>query len=85
MLAYPDLKAARFVLTRNGPGGEWTVFLDHLELLECTSKKGRLCHVFNASDDRGCGSTPELAYMDLLGKTADQLHIVYGLDCQGRS
>lgn len=80
MLDYPDVKALRFVLTRTGPGGEWLVFLDRPGRLEYRSQEALDYRLENFLRwEKGCGTTPELAYTDLLGKTADKLCVAYGL------
>jgi hypothetical protein len=46
--------------------------------LECRPKGSKPRRVYDASTYRGRGVTPDLAYLDLLGKTADELSILYG-------
>jgi hypothetical protein len=56
-----------------GPDGQWLVFLDR----PCP-KDSRMRRVYNASAYKDRGDTPELAYLDLLGKTAVRLSVLYG-------
>jgi hypothetical protein len=69
MLDYPDLRYFRFVLIRTSTGGEWIVFLDRHDERR----------IWGVSQHKGCGATPELAYMNLLEKTADKLAVFYSL------
>jgi hypothetical protein len=66
------------ILARGGKGGEWIVCLDHPDRDAFCYKTplSRVCRY--GSDIRGCGATPELAYMNMLEKTADRLYVLYG-------
>jgi hypothetical protein len=46
--------------------------------VECRPKGSKPRRVYDASTYRGRGVTPDLAYLDLLGKTADEICILYG-------
>lgn len=60
--------------------GDWVVFLDRAEGFH--NDLGVIYRGWDASKDKDRGATPELAYTDLLKKTADKLAMVYGITSQ---
>jgi hypothetical protein len=79
MLDYPDLRYFRFVLIRLGPGGDWIVFLDRPGHGENNPRLNDVRCDWAVSKHKGRGASPELAYMKLLEKTADELAVLYVL------
>jgi hypothetical protein len=76
ILDYPELEGLQFVIVRDGE--EWIVFLGRPGRVDSRPKGSKLRRVYDASTYKGRGLTPDLAYLDLLGHTADELSIRYG-------
>jgi hypothetical protein len=77
ILDFPDLEAHRFVLIKDYMD-TWIVFLDRPRSFREDRVTGEEERVYSASKYKGRGTTPELAYMNLLDKTAHMLSVLYG-------